>query len=237
MNQYLDEIDSTQLELKRRLAADPQLTHLSCIHARTQTGGKGRQDRQWFSPAGNFYFSVLLRGPHESVTWVPLWVATCLKRAIEETFPLQKKIKLKWPNDLIVEPFSKLSGILCEKVGDHVVAGIGVNVLVTPEVQGREVISVQDLVQNQMDSRVLELLKEALLSELSQTLQIHRIQADFEKDSLTPFGETISWLDVGTQKEGSGTVLGLGPYGDLKVKVGEQEQSLLSEEVTAVKKS
>ncbi len=47
---------------------------------------------------------------------------------------------LKWPNDVLVSD-AKICGILLERVKDQVVVGIGVNVAVAPEVEGRIVNS------------------------------------------------------------------------------------------------
>ena len=48
---------------------------------------------------------------------------------------------LKWPNDVLIGG-RKVAGILCERVGDFVVAGIGINVAerdFPPELKGRAV--------------------------------------------------------------------------------------------------
>lgn len=43
---------------------------------------------------------------------------------------------IKWPNDLLVDG-AKLAGILLERVGDHVVVGVGINLIQAPEIEGR----------------------------------------------------------------------------------------------------
>ena len=47
---------------------------------------------------------------------------TCVGRT-----PSSCQVRLKWPNDVLVNG-RKLAGILCERQGDRVIAGIGVNV-------------------------------------------------------------------------------------------------------------
>ncbi len=47
---------------------------------------------------------------------------------------------LKWPNDILVSR-AKICGILLERVKNQVVVGIGVNIAVIPEVDGRAVTS------------------------------------------------------------------------------------------------
>lgn len=43
---------------------------------------------------------------------------------------------IKWPNDLLVDG-AKLVGILLERAGDHVVVGVGVNLVSAPDIAGR----------------------------------------------------------------------------------------------------
>jgi BirA family biotin operon repressor/biotin-[acetyl-CoA-carboxylase] ligase len=50
---------------------------------------------------------------------------------------------LKWPNDLLVGG-AKLAGILLERTGDHVVVGVGVNLVAAPQLPDRATISVAE---------------------------------------------------------------------------------------------
>jgi len=238
MKLQLEEIDSTQLELKRRLAQDPALPHLSFVQARRQTGGRGRQDRAWVSPEGNLYLSVLWRGPHPvsdssalTVTWIPLAVAVALRRAIVSAFAPEKPIRLKWPNDLMVEPFSKLSGILCEKLGDQVIVGVGVNVGSRPSIPDRETISIREITSHAPD---VDTLRDAFLHELQKSLLPDEIRREFETHGLIHAGDTIEWMDPATKEAATGKVLGLGPYGELKVESSGRTLGLFGEEVTRV---
>jgi BirA family transcriptional regulator, biotin operon repressor / biotin---[acetyl-CoA-carboxylase] ligase len=43
---------------------------------------------------------------------------------------------IKWPNDLLVDG-AKLAGILLERVGDHVVVGVGINLMQAPRIEDR----------------------------------------------------------------------------------------------------
>jgi len=107
------------------------------IVADSQTAGRGRMARGWFSPAGvNLYFSLLLRpdvAPPCAAS-LPLVVGLAVAEGLAERVPsLQPKIK--WPNDVHVSG-KKICGILCEMqlkedTIDYVVAGVGINVNVT----------------------------------------------------------------------------------------------------------
>ncbi len=108
--------------------------HGCLVFADTQTGGRGRLARQWFSPAGvNLYVSFLLKASTglERLPQLAALTAVSLHQAIAGHCP-GLALKLKWPNDLLGEG-RKLSGILCECARDSngatsVVIGLGLNV-------------------------------------------------------------------------------------------------------------
>ncbi len=91
-----------------------------------QTAGRGRLDHKWISFKGeNLLMSVVVSVEGMSIAEAatfPLVVGL----AVAETLGGS----IKWPNDILIRG-KKLSGILCERVGDKVIAGIGVNVLAT----------------------------------------------------------------------------------------------------------
>lgn len=107
------------------------------VVAETQTAGRGRSGRQWYSPPGkNLYCSVILRAmpSPDQVTgwlgWIPLIAGLATASAVHTTAVLQPSVK--WPNDILVGK-RKLGGILCESAGlgsarPFVVVGIGLNV-------------------------------------------------------------------------------------------------------------
>jgi BirA family biotin operon repressor/biotin-[acetyl-CoA-carboxylase] ligase len=111
------------------------------VVADTQTGGRGRMGRSWFSPAGqNLYFSLLLRPPVPAHRLPPLTlvagaaIGELLARALAGS---GVQPRLKWPNDVEVDAGDgrtrKLAGILTEMATEreqirHVVLGIGINV-------------------------------------------------------------------------------------------------------------
>ncbi len=105
------------------LAAEPAI-----VVCRTQTQGRGRFRRQWFSDSDSLTFSVLLLPGPEQAGVVPgltqlAGLAVC--RAVEELTGLAPRIR--WPNDIVLND-KKLAGILCEQRKAAVVVGVGVNV-------------------------------------------------------------------------------------------------------------
>lgn len=129
---------STNLSLKQ-LAVSGGLPHGSVYAVNTQTAGKGRRGRQFFSPPGSgLYFSVLLyprqsMGNNFSLTAA---AASAVYLAIRDVCGVETDIK--WVNDLYYNG-KKICGILTEAVTDiesgsieFAVVGIGIN-LYTPE--------------------------------------------------------------------------------------------------------
>ena len=98
----------------------------------SQIGGRGRKQKQWFSPyGGNVYFSMRFDYKNvQDLSLLPLLVAITVRDAISE-FGVDG-VKLKWPNDILVQG-KKLAGILVESkiCGDNqiVVIGIGINIV------------------------------------------------------------------------------------------------------------
>jgi BirA family biotin operon repressor/biotin-[acetyl-CoA-carboxylase] ligase len=104
-----------------------------------QRSGRGRRGRTWFSPPGrNLYLSILLR-PGKGMKELPelSWVVAGAVALVLRNAGVRNQVALKCPNDVLVGG-RKIAGILLEnRIGpgqpDLVVAGIGLNVELTPE--------------------------------------------------------------------------------------------------------
>ena len=102
------------------------------VIARRQTAGRGRRGRRWESPEGNLYMSLAF--PLEETGWGQLVfvVSLSLLETVKKFAPAAD-LKLKWPNDVLLNN-AKISGILLEKgSGMYIIVGIGVNLAVAPE--------------------------------------------------------------------------------------------------------
>lgn len=94
-----------------------------------QTAGRGQYGRQWFSPEGNIYVALRLpvEPPFDGLQ-AALVVSTLLCEALRS---LNFDTSIKWMNDLVCRE-KKIGGILLEKKGDILIAGIGINVRFYP---------------------------------------------------------------------------------------------------------
>jgi len=111
------------------------------LRAERQTGGRGRQGREWHSPPGNLYASTLvrLRSGDPAAPLLALVAAVALQEVAAAYAP-RADIRIKWPNDLLVGG-AKLSGVLLERIEDAVIIGFGVNLSEHPEGLSRPSIS------------------------------------------------------------------------------------------------
>ena len=126
---HLEQIDSTNAELKRRAAQGA--ADGTVVWADEQTAGRGRLNRSWLSEKSKgALFSLLLRGRSEGLVFRCALAAAQVLRDLTGA-----DILVKWPNDIVLHG-KKLAGILCEAaiMGDDevwMIAGIGVNLLET----------------------------------------------------------------------------------------------------------
>jgi BirA family biotin operon repressor/biotin-[acetyl-CoA-carboxylase] ligase len=126
---YFSEIGST-MDAARELAKKGARER-TIVVAEVQTRGRGRVSRQWLSPEGGIYFTIILR-PRMSPAYAPrinLMAAIAVAAAIRKLFGL--KVELKWPNDVFIAG-KKVCGILAEMdaetdVVNFVNVGIGIN--------------------------------------------------------------------------------------------------------------
>jgi BirA family biotin operon repressor/biotin-[acetyl-CoA-carboxylase] ligase len=133
---YFKETDSTNLRAKH--LADNGAPEGTVVIAESQTGGRGRRGRVWFSPAGEgIYVSVILRpsfSPNEAPR-LTLLAAVAAAETLLSLTPLRPRIK--WPNDIMVGG-KKLAGILTQvstemDTVDYIVVGLGLNVNTLPK--------------------------------------------------------------------------------------------------------
>lgn len=137
LHQELASTNAEALSLAQAGAADGTV-----VVAESQTAGRGRHARAWFSPPGmNLYCSILTRGTgpglslSEWLSWVPLTSALAAAESVQSAAAI--RLALKWPNDLLLDQ-RKAGGILCESAlasaaEPIVVIGIGLNVNVPRE--------------------------------------------------------------------------------------------------------
>ncbi len=128
------------------------------LRAGRQSGGRGRQGREWHSPPGNLYASTLVRlRPGDPPAPTLALVAAVALHEVASAFAGDAAIEIKWPNDLLVAG-AKLSGILLERIDDAIIVGFGVNLSDHPDEIARPAINMGMLGGAPDPARFLEAL-------------------------------------------------------------------------------
>lgn len=132
--EILDTVDSTNTYLKR--ISDTLVgKHGHAVVALRQTSGKGRMQRQFYSPPQQGVYLSFYLEPHftfQDISLVTIIAVVAVCRAIEEVAGFRPDVK--WVNDVLFQG-KKLCGILTEasieaESGEikYLVTGIGINI-------------------------------------------------------------------------------------------------------------
>ncbi|MBQ9859365.1 MAG: biotin--[Clostridia bacterium] len=222
---------STNTDL-RRLAADgaPEGTTLIAV---TQTGGRGRRGRSFFSPNGGIYLSTLLRPTTADIGQITSCAAVAAARAIERVCPLQ--VGIKWVNDLYIDG-RKVCGILAEGELDtfgkpaYILLGFGINV--APCEMPDELKNIATSLGNLCAPPSRAALAAALLEEWEAayiTLSAEEILAESRRRSILT-GRAVTVLRG--EESFPATVLSITDEGHLLVRTATGDLPLTSGEVS-----
>lgn len=238
-----EEVDSTNLEAKRLWKRNPDSSMPVAIMAKSQTDGIGRQGRQWVSPHGGLWISVLYPAKqslsfYESLPlMVGLVVCNLLEKKIAQLF------QIKWPNDVFYEG-GKVAGILCqaETIPNNgaLIIGLGLNCNNQPdEIPGPLRHRADSLRQIAGEDFELETLAADYLVLLEQAL------VQFEKNQLEPFqseiekrllwkSQLVTTVNPNTSQALDGRLLGLDENGHLILEIDGQKQHFSSGELESL---
>lgn len=198
--------------------------------AARQEQGRGRQNRAWESPVGNFHGSTLVRlrreDPHAGS--LALAAGLALIRAVEAAAPATG-LMLKWPNDLLLGS-AKLAGILLERQEDRVVAGFGVNLAHAPDIAGREIVALSSVALVSPEA-FAPLLAASFARELQRWREDTPGLTALWLESAHPVGTPLS-VHVATDEKLEGTFAGLAPDGALRLALpGGEERRIHAADV------
>ena len=125
-----DTLDSTLSEAARMA---PTLSGPAWILAVEQTAARGRRGRAWSTPRGNFAGTLIMRrtGSPADAALRSFVASLALREAFVAVTGQDDAFGLKWPNDVLLKG-GKVAGILLETLVEHLVIGIGVNLVHAP---------------------------------------------------------------------------------------------------------
>ncbi|ASJ15737.1 biotin--[acetyl-CoA-carboxylase] ligase [Thermococcus chitonophagus] len=189
---YYQEISSTN-----DVAKSLDVEEGTVIIADRQARGRGRLNREWISPEGGLWLSVVLKPKVEpqDIPKIVFLGAIGVVRMLEE---LSIPGRIKWPNDVLVN-FKKISGILTEKVGEKVILGIGVNVNNDAPENG---IAVKDVLNRKVD------LVEAFKTLLENLDELYEIYLE-SPETIVELARELMILNVPVKVIGDGEITGV----------------------------
>jgi len=174
---YFDKIDSTQSYAKEK---SKQGVKNEIYIAKEQTSGVGRNGHIWISNFGGLYFSFITDIYNDIYT---ITVGVAVHKALEELYNI--KTKIKWPNDLLYNN-KKISGIICEKVDDLIIVGIGINTNFEEDKLGE----LSDIATTLKSSKNVEIDIDKLLEKIIENID----KLIYNKETLSIFRDNMAFL-------------------------------------------
>lgn len=200
----INETESTNTIARELIASDAP--HGTVIVADRQSAGRGRRGKSFFSPEGGIYMSVTVKWQDNIPYTVCAASAVC---RVLRSYGTDAKIK--WVNDIFIDS-KKVCGILCEKVGEFVIIGIGIN------------HSVKDFPDELKDTAASlpEGIPDRQNTVCAVTKELFRVLADpvgakaYYAENMMLYGKKVIYEYNGTEHRG--TVIGLGDNEELLIK-------------------
>ena len=158
------ELPSTNL--KAREIIEQGCEPWTVVVAKKQNSGHGTKGKEWFSPEGGLYFSVVLPSANiKDLQILTLLSAFAVASTIKKKFNLEPMIKL--PNDVFINR-KKFCGILTENIvkGDEVksVIGIGIDTNISNYPDDLSQIATSILIEKKLEVNNEEVMKKVVES-------------------------------------------------------------------------
>ena len=130
--------------------------HPTLIFSEIQTKGRGTMGKKWISQKGNLFISIFFEIDQKRINFKQFAILNALLlRKLLSKF-ISKKIKIKWPNDLLYKK-EKISGILQEVITynqkNYLIVGIGVNTNIVPKNKGFSSTSLKNIIDRKIDNK------------------------------------------------------------------------------------
>lgn len=226
-----DTIDSTNLEAKRR--ADENLTTPLLIVANSQSAGRGRLGRSFYSPSDTGLYMSLMLKPDDcaDIVCMTTAAAVCVTDALEKLCNIESQIK--WVNDIYINN-KKVCGILCEAVTnpktsriEGIIIGIGINISTDTFPSDIKDIAVS-LKQYVDRNKLCAMITDNLINTCTQLSQRNFIEK-YKARSLV-LGKEITYTENGINK--TATAIDIDKNGGLVIRTEDGTKTLSTGEIT-----
>ena len=192
----------------------------------SQTTGRGRNNNKWVSMEGNLFLSTIFRPLNSKVKWhqLSLIIGLSILESLIHLGVDKRKIELKLPNDVLVQK-SKISGVLLESFDDFIVAGIGLNILKSPENETKwNTTKLYDHIDNIFSIKyIANVILKIIFKNYSVwiTTGFEFFKENINKSIYNINSEIV--IKLNSQSEDiCGVFLGIGDNGSLKIKIGNE---------------
>ena len=148
------------MKLIKRNILEPTL-----ITTEKQTKGRGRIGKKWISLKGNLFITLFFEFDQKKINFKQFAVlnAFLIKKVISKI--ISKKIKIKWPNDLLFNKL-KFCGILQEVIKidnfDYLIVGIGLNTNIVPQSKSFKSTCLKNILNKKIDNQ--KILKKIVIA-------------------------------------------------------------------------
>lgn len=232
--QIYDSITSTN-QAAKRAAISGEAGHGSFVLARSQSAGRGRRGRTFYSPEeAGLYLSVILEpeGTLQESLLLTTAAASAVYRAVKKICGID--LDIKWVNDLYYQG-KKVCGILTEAITDfesgnieYAIVGIGLNLYTESEEIPEELKHiVGGIYQDQEEASAADrnTLIAEIVNQLLEEMQEPHISEDYISRNIIP-GKYIQILDG--ERSRQAYALEICPDGRLKVREADGSETCLS---------
>tara|TARA_B100000941_G_scaffold5264_1_gene3377 strand:+ start:1011 stop:1580 length:570 start_codon:yes stop_codon:yes gene_type:complete len=148
------------LKLIKQNVSQPTL-----IMTEKQTNGRGRVGKKWISKKGNLFISLFFKYNPKKINFKQFAILNALlvKKVISKI--TLKRIKIKWPNDLLFNE-KKFCGILQEVIKfdkfDYLIVGIGLNTNIVPTNKSFKSTSLKNILNKKINNQ--KILKKFIIT-------------------------------------------------------------------------
>ena len=194
------------------------------ISAKSQTAGKGTRGRSFYSKGGGLYMSLALKVDDAHLQKLTVLAAVATAKSVEKLSG--KEVGIKWVNDIYLEG-KKVCGILCERVENAVVIGIGINLSVKafPD-------EIKNIAVNLGKINRKKLAKN-IVNEILSMLKSEEDFIPYYKSKSVLIGKEISYIYDGSEYKG--VAVDIDNLGGLVVETNGEKQTLTSGDVMLLK--